>query len=232
MPWATSCPSLVWPRGCWQWSDCGKQGQASPCAVAIPSTSHHVQRWALELNLAMLLGVGPAVFLETHALVFCFCAVTGQVIKMHGKDGKAVNKLWAAPGKCEWTEQYWGGPWEVTWGAHRSLYEPGCLRDAAPLSASTTMPAALNPSSCPSFCMDLGSRICSPSSCWADTGDTLGPRGLTPVIGVNRRKNPVTAESASQLLGLTQTAVLWGQGHSHTALPALSLPLLTCFLGT
>lgn len=89
----------------------------------------------------------------------------------------------------------------MTWGAHRSLYVPGSPRDAAPLSASTTMPAALHPSSCPSFCVGLGSRVCSPSSCWADTGDALGPGGLTPVIGVNHRKKPCLSRKCFSAAG-------------------------------
>lgn len=78
--------------------------------MATPSTPHHAQRWALELDPTVLLGVGSAVLLETHVLVFCFCDVALQVIKMQGKDGKVVNRLWAAPGKREWTGQYWGVP--------------------------------------------------------------------------------------------------------------------------
>lgn len=143
----------------------GKQSQASHLCCGYsqhpsPCTEH--SRWALELDPTMLRGVGSAMLLKTHVLVFCCCDVAVPVMNLHGKNGKAVNKLWAAPSRCEWTGQYWGGawgPWEVTWGAHRSLYVPGSPRDAAPLSASTTMPAALNPSSCPSFCMALGSRI-------------------------------------------------------------------------
>lgn len=40
----------------------------------------------------MLWGVGSAVLLRTHVLLFCFCDVAVQVIKMDGKDGNAVNK--------------------------------------------------------------------------------------------------------------------------------------------
>lgn len=100
----------------------------------------------------------------------------------------------------------------MTWGAHRSLYVPGSPRDAAPLSASTAMPAALNPSSCPSFCVGLGRRVCSPSSCWADTGDALGPCGLTTCNWGQSQKKPCHSRKCLSAAGADTDSGALGTG--------------------